>query len=140
MTEATLNNQKSEILRNYIIHLLSLLTVDYQNTKQERKEVAAKFPANEEEFSIQEEIELLTSDLRGYASQIQGRGWIEMEQQAIARLLTMGVFNSPVLAHFYWETNGEYPLLKDYLQKLDYLRLLILEYLGFPNLLLKGGE
>lgn len=139
MTEATLNPKKSEILRNYITQLLSQLTVDHQNTKQERKEVAAKFPANEEEFSITEEIELLTSDLRGYASQIQGRGMIEMEQQAINQLLTMGVFDIPVLAQFYWETDGEYPLLKSYLQKLDYLRLLILEYLSLPNLSVRGG-
>lgn len=63
MTKATLNPQKSEIYRNYIIYLLSQLAVDYQNTQQERKEVAILFPANEEEFSITEEIELLTSDL-----------------------------------------------------------------------------
>lgn len=140
MTEAIFNSQKSEIYRNYITQLLSQLTVDHQNTKQERKEVAAKFLANEEEFSITEEIELLTSDLRGYASQIQGRGWIDLEQQAINQLLTMGVFDIPVLAQFYWETHDKYPLLKSYLQKLDYLRLLILEYLDLPNLSVIEGE
>lgn len=139
MTEATLNPQKSEILKNYIAHLLSGLTVDYQNTKPERKEIATLFRANEEEFSIDEEIELLTSDLRGYACQIQGSGRIEKEQLAIAQLLTMGVFDIPVLANFYWKTEGEYPLLKGYLQKLDYLRLLILEYLSLPDLRVGEG-
>jgi hypothetical protein len=40
MTEATFNTRNDEITRNYITHLLELLSVDYQNTKQERKEIA----------------------------------------------------------------------------------------------------
>lgn len=63
-----------------------------------------------------------------------------MEQQAINQLLTMGVFDIPVLAQFYWETHDKYPLLKGYLQKLDYLRLLILEYLDLSILPVRGGE
>ncbi|NEP56123.1 MAG: hypothetical protein F6K31_03740 [Symploca sp. SIO2G7] len=74
------------------------LNVDYQNTKQERKQIAALAPASEEEFTVLEEIELLTSDIRSYANQIQTRGWIENEQEAIKRLQMMGIFDVPAIA------------------------------------------
>lgn len=54
--------------RNYINYLLKQLTVDYRNTKQERKEISALASDSDEEFTLVEEIELLTSDIRGYAS------------------------------------------------------------------------
>ena len=129
MTEATRITQNPEITRNYINHLLKQLTVDYQNTKQERKEIASLPPASDEDFTVLEEIELLTSDIRGYASQIQARGWIENEQEAIERLQTMRVFDVPALAQFYFTTDGDYQHMKAYIRMLDYLRLLILEYL-----------
>lgn len=129
MTEATRITKNTEVIRNYINHLLQHLTVDYQSTKQERKKIACLPPASEEDFTVLEEIELLTSDIRGYASQIQARGWIENEQEAIERLQTMQVFDVPAITQFYFDTNGEYKQMKAYIQMLDYLRLLILEYL-----------
>jgi hypothetical protein len=129
MTEATRLTQNPEVTRNYINHLLKQLTVDYQNTKQERKEIASLPPASEEEFTILEEIDLLTSDIRGYASQIQARGWIENEQEAIEQLQTMRVFDVPAIAQFYFTTDADYMQMKAYIRMLDYLRLLILEYL-----------
>lgn len=129
MTEATRITQNSEVTRNYINHLLKQLTVDYQNTKQERKEIASLPPASEEEFTILEEIDLLTSDIRGYASQIQAQGWIENKQDAIERLQTMRVFDVPAIAQFCFTTDAGYMQMKAYIRMLDYLRLLILEYL-----------
>ena len=129
MTEATLNTQNPEITRNYITLLLEKLTLDYQNTKKERKEIASLFPVDQE-FSLLEEIELLTVDIRGFASQIQARGWIENEQQAIKRLQAMRVFDIPTLAQFYFTIkNKDYEQMKAYIRSLDYLRLLIIEYL-----------
>ena len=129
MTEAKINSRNTEITRNYISHLLEQLTVDYQNTKLERKQIADRFPVSEEEFSVLEEIELLTVDIRGYASQIQARGWIEKEQEAINRLQNIGVFDVPAIAEFYFTTKVDYQQIKAYLRMLDYLRLVMIEYL-----------
>jgi hypothetical protein len=129
MTESILNYQKNEMARNYIADLLEQLTVDYKNTKVERKKIASLSPASDEEFTVLEEIELLTVDIRGYASQIQARGWIENEQEAIERLQTMGVFDIPAIAQFYFSTKVEFEQIKAYIRVLDYLRLLMLEYL-----------
>ena len=129
MTEATINVQKKESIRNYIAHLLEQLAVDYKNTKSERKQIAEILPDNESEFTVLEEIELLTVNIRGYASQIQAQGWVEKAQSVIEQLQNMQFFSIPTIAKFYWITSGEYPQLKAYIRTLDYLRLLIIEYL-----------
>ncbi|MCL1464734.1 hypothetical protein [Argonema galeatum] len=131
MTEAKINTQNTEITRNYISHLLEQLTVDYQNTKAERKQIASLSPVSEEEFSVLEEIELLTVDIRGYASQIQARGWIDKEQEAIERLQNIRVFDGGAIAQFNFTTKVDYQQIKAYLRMLDYLRLLMIEYLRY---------
>jgi hypothetical protein len=74
---------------------------------------------------------------------MQVRGWIENEPAAIAHLQTLRLFSIPAIAHlqtlrlfsipaiaqFYFETDQHYPKLKEYVRRLDYLRLLVLEYL-----------
>jgi hypothetical protein len=121
--------QSPEIKKNYIIQLLEQLSIDYRNTKQERQEIAAFYSSSEEEFTLLEEIELLTVDIRGYASQIQARGRIENTQQAIDKLQNMRIFDISVIAQFYFANLQAYRQIKAYLQMLDYLRLLIIEYL-----------
>jgi hypothetical protein len=41
----------------------------------------------------------------------------------------MRVFDVPAIAQFYFTTDGDYQHMKAYIRMLDYLRLLILEYL-----------
>jgi len=53
MTEATCLTQNAEVTRNYIKHLLEQLSVDYKNTKRERKEIAAIPAASDEDFTSQ---------------------------------------------------------------------------------------
>lgn len=129
MTELTLNYPKQELLKNLIAQLLEQLTIDYKNTKVERQQLAAMIPASQEEFTLLEELELLTVDIRGYGSQIKARGWIDNEREAIDKLQAMGVFEVPAIAQFYLTSQGEYEQIKAYIRMLDYLRLLVLEYL-----------
>lgn len=129
MTEAIVNTQNSEIKINYISHLLDQLTVGYQSTKAERKLIAELSPVSEEEFTVLEEIELLTVDIRGYASQIEVQGCVKNEQEAIERLENMRIFDISAIAQFYFATNGDFPQMKAYIRMLDYLRLLTIEYL-----------
>ena len=66
MNKAVLNEQ--EVTKKNIIQLLAQLTHVYQKTRNERKEIMMKFPPEDEEFSLLEEIELLTvsPDVHGY--------------------------------------------------------------------------
>ncbi|WP_016952240.1 hypothetical protein [Anabaena sp. PCC 7108] len=127
MTEAILNEQ--ELTKRNITQLLSQLTNLYQNTRSERKEIATQFPPEEEEFSLLEEIELLTVNLRGYASQIAATGEIINKEQVISQLQAMRVFSVYPIGNFYFKSNGRYERTKNYIRMLDYLRLLLLEYL-----------
>lgn len=129
MTKTALSTQSPEIRINYITQLLNKLTSDYHNTKQERKEIASQFYGTDEEFSLLEEIELLTVNIRGYASQIQATAKIVNEQEAIGQLQAMNAFNIPVIAQFYFNSNDNYEQMKAYIRTLDYLRLVILEFL-----------
>ena len=130
MTEATLKLQKAENQKQYIASLLTQLTNEYQNTKPERQALTLSDSQEEDQFTLNEEIELLTSDIRGFACKIQTQGLTDTDYSLNAHLLNKGVFDIPAIARFYHEVGAEYPHLKGYLQKLDYLRLLVLEYLN----------
>jgi hypothetical protein len=129
MTNFTLNQQDTTQLKRCIKDLLVQMTTDYQQTQSERREVATVFPPSDENFSIIEELELLTTDLRGYANQLQFRDWIEDPAAAIDRLQSLRLFSIPHIAEFYFENSQDYPKLKEYMRQLDYIRLLLLEYL-----------
>lgn len=115
--------------RNYVSQFLEQLMVDYQNAKSEWRDIAEHYPGSEAEFAPLEEIELLTVSIRGYANQIKATGSIKNRQQAIAQLQHLRMLDHPTVAQFSVETEMLYPLIHSYIQKLDYLRLLVLEYL-----------
>jgi uncharacterized membrane protein len=127
MTEAGLDQQ--EVTKRNISQLLSQLTNTYQNTRSERKEIVTQFSPENEEFSLLEEIELLTVNLRGYASQIAATSQIINKDQVIYQLQAMRVFSVSPIGKFYFSNNGKYEQIKNYIRMLDYLRLLLLEYL-----------
>ncbi|MBD2546887.1 hypothetical protein H6G72_24240 [Planktothricoides sp. FACHB-1370] len=119
--------QLNPIDKKYLINFLEQLNQLYRQTKSERKQLAT-ISTTDEEFTALEEIELLTVELRGYASQLEARGGIENAEQVINKLRIMRIFAVPVIAKLYFEAE-EYNLIKSYIRMLDYLRLLILEYL-----------
>ena len=127
MTKSTTIAQLNPIEKKYLINFLDQLNQLYRQTKSERNQLAL-IAKNDQEFTVLEEIELLTVELRGYASQIQARGGVENLEEAINRLQMMHIFEIPVIANLYFD-NEEYDLIKSYIRMLDYLRLLILDYL-----------
>lgn len=46
----------------------------------------------------------------------------------------MRLFRIPVIVQFYFGSNGNYEQMKGYIRMLDYLRLLMLEYLQYEQL------
>jgi hypothetical protein len=129
MTNFTLSQQDAKQMKRCISDLFVQMTTDYQQTRSESREAATAFPPSDEDFSVIEELELLTADLRGYASQLQVRDWIENPAAAIDQLQTLRIFSIPSIAQFYFDHSRDYPKLKEYVRQLDYIRLLLLEYL-----------
>lgn len=113
-----------------IINLLEQLTHDYRQIQQdEAKLLIESFPLNEQEFSIIEEIDLITSDLRGYASQIKITNQIQKPEQALKYLRQILMLNNPLIADLYFSQREKFPLTHQYLQKLDYLKFLLIDSL-----------
>ena len=113
-----------------IIDLLNQLTQDYQQLLQQDKPLLFEtFPPNSQTLSILEEIDLLTTDLRGYASQITINQQIQNPDQALTRLRSMRLLENPSLAELYFTKNKQFPIIYQYLQKLDYLKLLLIDWL-----------
>ncbi|MEE3718540.1 hypothetical protein V2H45_17510 [Tumidithrix elongata RA019] len=118
------------VYQDYISQLLEQLSINYQNTKLERQLIFKKdFSNYDEDFMPLEELELLTVNIRGYACQIEDKGTVNNYKQAIAELKTLSVFNNHTIVQLYNEARSHYPQIQSYISMLDYLRLLVLEYL-----------
>jgi hypothetical protein len=118
----------ADLTRKHIAQLLDRLIVDYQNAKEDRVRLAENTTTELDEFSVLEEIELFTVDIRGYGSQIKSYGKIEHEEKAAMELSKMRLLEVNSVAKWYFESSSEdYWHLKLYVRMLDYLRLLILE-------------
>jgi hypothetical protein len=120
---------KLVIQQDIIVQLLAQLNVEYQKSKSERKEIAHSYLGSEEDLSFLEELELVTVSIRGYASQIEASAGVDNREEAIAHLHQLRVFDRSAIAEFYAETRSGYLQMRSYIRMLDYLRLLILEYL-----------
>jgi hypothetical protein len=113
-----------------IVDLLTQLTQDYQQIlQQDTNSLLENFPTNNHEFSILEEIDLLTTDLRGYASQIKINQQIKNPDEALTKLRNLRILANPSLAELYFIKNKQFLLIYQYLQKLDYFKLLIIDWL-----------
>jgi hypothetical protein len=129
MTNFTINPQNTDSIRRCIGDLTAKITTGYQQAQPALREMEAISPPPKDTFSLREEIELLTADLSGYASQLQVHQKITNPSAAITHLQSLRLFSIPSIAHCYFETGQEHPQLKEYLRQLDYLRLLLLEHL-----------
>jgi hypothetical protein len=118
-----------ETQRNYTIHLVNQLTAEYPALKPELQQIAEQFPGGDDEFAVAEELELLIVSICGYAQQIQEIGSVQSWDRAITHLQQLPVLANSTIAQFVAEAQGQYPKVQIYLQMLDYLRLLTLEYL-----------
>jgi len=130
MTKTTLKNYSAiEITKNQIGKLLEQLIVCERNTKEERKRLLPEWQ-EAEDFTVLDEMEMLTADIRGYASQVDISGGIKNENEAIKRLENLQVFERKNVANWYFDTEeGDYLQIKLYLSLLDYLRILVIKYL-----------
>lgn len=117
-----------ELARDYISQLFQDLILYYQAAKDERKRIAEIW-VSEEEFTVLEELELLTADIRGYASQFKVYGRVSEPAAAATKLHKMRILDTPAVAQWYFNSSKDYLKMKFYIQMLDYLRLLVLEYI-----------
>lgn len=122
------SNKADNILMNkgYIEQILNQLLIDYQNTQQERLKLSLW--EENQEFSILGIIEMLTDIIRGYAFQVINNNSLEVTEAIINELEKLKVFEIPEFSQWYFSSEFNYPQSKKYIETLNYLRLLIIEY------------
>lgn len=125
LTENLPNNSNTS--KEYINKVLNQLLIDYKNTREERRKLLNW--EESKDFSILGEIEIFTDSIRGYASQLTTDSTIENPQESIEKLKQIQIFNISEFVKWYFTYDTEYPQLKNYIEKLNYLRLLIIEYI-----------
>ncbi|MFN6069128.1 MAG: hypothetical protein ACK45T_18605, partial [Pseudanabaena sp.] len=100
---------------------------DYQSTKLERERIALW--EETQEFSVLGTIEVLTDDIRGYSFQIINNNSSAKAQEILNELNKLKIFEIPEFIEWYFTPEFDYPQMKHYAETLNYLRLLIIEYL-----------
>ncbi len=125
----TIDDGSLEIKRKHVAQVLSQLTIDYQLAKAERRLLSESLGSEDTAFTLIEELELLTVGIRGWGCQFSAATSIENTREAIAQLRGLRVFQVPNITEFYFDESTQSERLKLYISLLDYLRLLLLEYL-----------
>lgn len=120
--------KNSQTAKNYIGKLLKHLLSDYKNTREERRVIGLW--EESKDFSILGEIEIFTTDIEGCASQVMTNDRLENSQDIIKKLTKINIFDISCFADWYFSEESQFPQVKIYIEKLNYLRLLIIEYVS----------
>lgn len=120
--------KNSQTAKNNIAKVLKHLLNDYKKTREERRQISLW--EESKDFSILGEIEIFTTDIEGYASQLIAHDDLENYQDIINKLTTINIFEISYFADWYFSEESQFPLIKLYIEKLNYLRLLIIEYIS----------
>jgi len=103
-----------------------ILLTDYHNTKEERHKIALW--EESQEFTILGVIEIFTTDIQGYASQVIASDNLENNQEIVDNLHKLRMFDISYFTEWYFSNESDYPQIKRYVETLNYLRLLIIDY------------
>jgi hypothetical protein len=117
------------LTQTHIQHLAEQINRLHQSCRAERIQLADW--EDNRPFSILGELEILASQLQGYAGQFTTDGLRpavghRLDAAAVADLQQRNPFASPAIADWYFSHGNAYPDLCRYLELLDYLRLSLL--------------
>lgn len=128
----TYNNLSLQLLdvpaKEHIRLLSAQLDEIYQRMKAERTAIAHW--EEEQEFSILGVIELFSTEIQGYVEQVLLNTLnTSLVSNSVNHLRQLDVFNIDYFAQWYFHSLEMYPLTQQYVEQLDHLRLLLIEYL-----------
>ena len=126
--EASNIPKNSPTAKDYIGKVLKHLLSDYNNTREERRQVGLW--EESKDFSVLGEIEIFTTDIEGCASQVIANDRLENSQDMINKLTKLQIFDVSYFADWYFSEETQFPQIKRYIEKLNYLRLLMIEYIS----------
>lgn len=115
--------------RRRLAELKNRLFAHEQAMKDERLKLWEFEQESEVEDTVWSELELLSTYVFGYVSQIVSQGKTRQQpSEVISHLHELSIFNTDCIVNWYTASAVEYPNIKQYFELLDYLRLLTLDY------------
>ena len=115
--------------RRRLAELKNRLFAYEQVIKDERRKLWEFEQESEVEDTIWGELELLSTYIFGYVSQIVSQGNTRQQpSEVISHLHELSIFNTDCIVNWYTASAVEYPNIKQHFELLDYLRLLTLDY------------
>jgi hypothetical protein len=132
-----MEQSKAEVFeRNRLSELKTRLFAYEKSMKDERRKLWESEKESEQEYTVWSQLELLTTYISGYVSQIADRGYTRQKpQEAISHLHQLSIFDVDCIVNWYRDSGDEYPKIKQFFELLDYIRLLTLEYIERYRLL-----
>ncbi|MEW6499824.1 MAG: hypothetical protein AB1589_46280 [Cyanobacteriota bacterium] len=122
--------------RNRLFELKNRLFAYEKSIKDERRKLWEAEKDSEQEYTVWSQLELLSTYISGYVSQITEYGYIRQKsQEAINHLHQLSIFDVDCIVSWYRNSGDEYPKIKQFFELLDYIRLLTLEYIERYRLL-----
>lgn len=122
--------------RNRLAELKNRLFAYEKAMKDERRKLWETEKESEQEYTVWSQLELLSTYILGYVSQIITSGCTRQEpRQALDHLHQLSIFDVDCIVSWYRSSGDEYPKIKQFFELLDYIRLLSLEYVERYQLL-----
>jgi hypothetical protein len=112
----------------YMCLLSAQLDHLYRELKAERRAIAQW--EEDQDFSILGVVELYSSGIQGYVAQLETHHAVPGQETALTHLRRLNVFDLDDFNAWYFADLNEYPNVKQYIERIDYLRLLLLEHIG----------
>ncbi len=111
------------------IRLLSIqLDQIYRSMKAERQAIAQW--EEDQDFSILGTLEIFSDDIQGYVEQIISNQMTSNPEAILNHLQKLNIFNIDTFTAWYFTNWETYPKIKQYVDHLDHLRLLLSEQLS----------
>ncbi len=108
--------------------LSSQLDQLYRSMKTERQAIAQW--EEEQDFSILGTLEIFSDDIQGYVEQIISDQMTSSPEAILNHLQKLNIFNIDYFTAWYFSNWETYPKIKQYIDHLDHLRLLLSEQLS----------
>jgi hypothetical protein len=122
--------------RNRLAELKNRLFAYERAMKDEHRKLWETGKDSEQEYTVWSQLELLSTYILGYVSQIITSGYTRQEpHEALDQLHQLSIFDVDCIVSWYRSSEDEYPKIKQFFELLDYIRLLTLEYVERYQLL-----
>jgi hypothetical protein len=100
----------------------------YREMRSERRAIAQW--EETQDYSILGVIELFSSDIQGYVAQLEAQPSMGNPVTTLVHLRKLNPFDTDYFSNWYFSQGERYPATHQYIEYLDHLRLLLMEYLS----------